>query len=96
MLGKFPDTHVSSVLGRGRRHVRSKRESLGIPPFQKQYNGNWTKKMTARLGKASDVKIAEELGVNTSTVSLHRAKLGIPPFTQMKKSKATKTSKKKK
>ena len=68
------------MTGRGRRHVRSKRESLGIEPFQKQFNSGWTKKMLSRLGKASDAQIATELNIDISTVSLQRAKLKIPPY----------------
>lgn len=48
MLGQFADTHVAKVLKRGSRHVRSKRESLGIAPFQKQFIDPWTKKMIQR------------------------------------------------
>ena len=80
MLGRFPDTHVATVTKRGRRHVRSKRESLGIAPFQKQFIEPWTKKMIQRLGKAPDPDIAKELGVAIKTVSLKRARLGIPAF----------------
>lgn len=78
MLGKMPDTQVAKVTGRGRRHVRSKRESLGIPPFQKQVNEPWTKKMVAQLGKASDMEVARNLGVNIASVALQRARRGIP------------------
>lgn len=64
MLARLPNTQVATVTQRRGRHVRSKRESLGIPPFHKPVNGPWTKKLIAQLGKASDTDVAGNLGVN--------------------------------
>jgi len=80
MLGRIPDTQVAQATGRGRRHIRSKRESLGIPPSQKQFNGPWTKKMVSQLGKAPDTEVAKNLGVNIASVALQRVRRGIAAF----------------
>ena len=80
MLGRIPDAQVAEATGRGRRHIRSKRESLGIPPSQKQFIGPWTKKMVSQLGKATDTEVAKNLGVNTASVALQRARRGIAAF----------------
>ena len=80
MLGKKPDTEVSLITGRGRRHVRAKREALGISPFQIQKSVNWTAALIKRLGTQPDAILAAELGVSVNTVALQRRGCGIPPF----------------
>ena len=80
MLGKKPDTIVAEKTGRGRRHIRAKRESLGIPPFQLHTTIRWTLKTTKKLGSMPDAELAKELGVASGTVALHRRRLGIPAY----------------
>jgi Bacterial regulatory proteins, luxR family len=77
MLGKKPDTWVAQKTGRGRRHVRAKRESLGIPPFQTQNWVEWNKATVAKIksGKLTNAELARELGVSEGTVALHRRRM---------------------
>ena len=77
MLGKKPDTVVAKLTGRGRRHVRAKRESLGIPAFQIQRSIPWTKTILQQLGQVPDAELAKSIGVSPGTVALHRRRLGI-------------------
>jgi hypothetical protein len=78
MLGKYPDSHVVTVTGRGRRHVRSKRESLQIAPFQQHVQLDWTPRLLKRPGTVTDAELATELGVAVATVRLKRSQQSIP------------------
>lgn len=80
LLGKKPDTVVAQLTGRGRRHVRSKRESLEIPAFQIQRSIPQTKTVLKQLGTMPDAELARSIGVSLGTVALHRRRLGIKPF----------------
>ena len=93
MLGRISDAKVAEATGRGRRHIRTKRESLGIAPFQQQNKSQWSKKMLSKLGKAPDGQVAEELGVALSTVSVQRHRHGIPAFVSSKKAKKSPSKK---
>ena len=80
MLGKKPDTVVAKLTGRGRRHIRAKRESLGVPAFQIQRSIPWTTTILKQLGTMPDAELAKSIGVSLGTIALHRRRLGIKPF----------------
>lgn len=79
MLGVLPDYKIASIIDRGVKCVRRKRESLGIPAVAAIEARVFTAEENALLGTASDRAVAEKLGVSQSIVSRRRRALEIPP-----------------
>lgn len=76
LLGKMSDYKIAEKIGLDRRAVTTKRESLGIPGFQR--HKKWRDDEIAFLGAISDCELAELLEVPEFVVRYARSTRGIP------------------
>lgn len=79
LIGTMTDSALAKRLGRTRRAVSSKRDSLGIAAFT-PHRRQWTPAELKLLGTMPDSAVAKKLGCGRLHVTLTRLRLGVECF----------------
>ena len=79
-LGKSSDAFLAKRWGVAACTVTVARQKLGIEPFMKTQDIEWTKTMLDLLGEVPDGRIRKEYDVSAVSVKIKRIEMKIPPF----------------
>lgn len=79
LLGKQSDADTAALLGVSKVAVVTKRNTLGITPFDGRKKA-WSQEHLSLLGKTTDYEVARVVGKSRSAVVSMRTQLGIPAF----------------
>ena len=79
-LGKSSDAFLAKRWGVAACTVTAHRQKLGIEPFQKIQDIDWTKNMLDLLGEIPDGRLARAYEVSATSVKLKRIEMKILPF----------------